>query len=306
MNKTAIEWTDVTWNPTSGCRKISPGCKNCYAKRLWPRVYPDRPFEYVREHPDRLPQPLRMRQPKRIFVDSMSDLFIDAVSFSFIDHVFAIMALTPQHTYQILTKRPERMLQYMEALMSGRRLVIECARWAGKNDRDRKDVARQKVRVQKAMAAFGANIEEAPREPLRNVYLGVSAENQETYNERAEILARTPAAIRFISFEPLLESIDPGNGFDSPPTFDGPYYDIHLAIVGGEAGRGARPMDWEWPIDIYYATRAAGKAFFMKQGSQATDGKKYKDFDSFPELLRVREQPIYDGPDRLPRIMKLA
>src|SRR3990167_5970484 len=120
---TKIEWTDETWNPVTGCTKVSQGCKNCYAERLWPKVSAaeakregwDKPraFPDVRCHPERLEAPLHWKKPRRIFVNSMSDLFHEDVPFIFIDRVFAVMALCPQHTFQILTKRPERMREYM-------------------------------------------------------------------------------------------------------------------------------------------------------------------------------------------------
>src|SRR5512138_1319358 len=110
MGTTTIEWTDATWNPITGCWKVSAGCKNCYAERVFPRTYGrERKFSDVMCHEDRLAQPLHWKQPRRIFVNSMSDLFHEDVPFGFIDNIFAVMALTPQHTYQILTKRPERM-----------------------------------------------------------------------------------------------------------------------------------------------------------------------------------------------------
>src|SRR5262245_60057897 len=111
-DRTGIEWTDATWNPVSGCSKVSQGCKNCYAERMFPRSYPGREFTDVRTHPERLEQPLRWKTPRLIFVNSMSDLFHGAVPDDFLDQVFAVMALAPQHSFQVLTKRPERALEY--------------------------------------------------------------------------------------------------------------------------------------------------------------------------------------------------
>ena len=130
-DKTAIQWTDATWNPVSGCSKVSPGCKNCYAERDWGRLsknpqlknYFGRPFTEVRCHPERLDQPLRWKKSRRIFVNSMSDLFHEDVPGEFIDRVFAVMALAPRHTFQVLTKRPERMLGYF-AKIEGRAMAI--------------------------------------------------------------------------------------------------------------------------------------------------------------------------------------
>ena len=133
--KTAIEWTDATWNPVTGCSKVSEGCRNCYAAALAPRLaamgqeaYTDLPWikknapMNVKVHPDRLAQPLRWAKPRRIFVNSMSDLFHDLVPFGFVDRVFAVMALAPRHTFQILTKRPERMVEYAAVEDRARRL----------------------------------------------------------------------------------------------------------------------------------------------------------------------------------------
>lgn len=164
-----IEWTDATWNPVTGCTKVSAGCKNCYAERLWPRIEGARikraggvarPFTDVRVHAERLDAPLRWREPRRIFVNSMSDLFHEDVPDEFIDRVFAVMALCPQHRFQILTKRPERMLAYMatatrESLIAG---------WI----EDQYDQLMQRLNVW----------------PLRNVWHGASIEDQPTADAR--------------------------------------------------------------------------------------------------------------------------
>ena len=113
MSKTNIEWTDVSWNPVTGCSKVSEGCRNCYAERIMKRFEPDRKFTDVKLHEDRLRQPLHWKKPRMVFVNSMSDLFHKAVPDEFIDKVFAVMALRPQHTFQILTKRPQRMRGYL-------------------------------------------------------------------------------------------------------------------------------------------------------------------------------------------------
>src|SRR5690242_6858736 len=167
-----IEWTDSTWNPVSGCSKVSQGCKNCYAERLWPKVAgaeakrtgkPPRAFTDVRCHPERLDAPLRWRAPKRIFVNSMSDLFHEDVPFSFVDEVWGTMIEAPQHTYQILTKRPARMRDYLRSYAPAMDARIE--KW-----------------------------------PLPHVWLGVSVEDSETAQARVPDLWSTPAAVRFISY----------------------------------------------------------------------------------------------------------
>ncbi|MHB1882201.1 MAG: DUF5131 family protein, partial [Acidithiobacillus sp.] len=198
-DKTGIAWTNATWNPVTGCTKVSQGCKHCYAEREWARLtanpkataYYGRAFTDVACHEDRLDQPLRWSKPRMIFVNSMSDLFHEDVPNDFIDKVFAIMGLnqvmrdTP-HVFQILTKRPERMLAYM-------------------SDPD------TVWRVTMAMKAHGPELpgeNSPPAWPLPNVWLGVSVEDQVTADERIPLLLQTPAAVRWVSAEPLLNKID--------------------------------------------------------------------------------------------------
>ncbi len=166
-----IEWTDRTWNPVTGCSKVSQGCKNCYALRDWARlsaprehanIYTGRVFTDVQCHPERLGELLRKKKPEKVFVNSMSDLFHEQVPFDFIDQVFAVMAVAPHLTYQILTKRPERMADYVEELYAGR--MYAAAEMAPNGAGTA------------AMASFAAG--------LPNVWLGVSVEDQETVDER--------------------------------------------------------------------------------------------------------------------------
>jgi protein gp37 len=199
-DKSHIEWTESTWNPVTGCTKVSQGCKHCYAKhQAWPRlkaspqtVYFGREFEDVQCHPERLDQPLRWTKPRRIFVNSMSDLFHEAVPESFIDSVWAVMALAPHHTYQILTKRPERMRNYLTHPERYQR-VLRAA-----------DPFRQ---MRPKLGGIGIS---DPASPAwwRQVWLGVSVEDQATADERIPLLLDTPAAVRWISAEPLLGPVD--------------------------------------------------------------------------------------------------
>lgn len=246
-----IEWTDMTWNPTTGCTKVSQGCRHCYAERIFKRPYPGREFTDVRIHPDRLDQPLRWRKPKRIFVNSMSDLFHEAVPFGFIKDVFAVTQIAQHHTFQILTKRPERMRAF--------------AQWmAGADD---------------------ISIAEWPR----NVHLGVSCEDQPTADERIPLLLQTPAAVRFVSLEPLLAPIDISPFLCRAPkvrmcprclyftnrqeekncpndgSLLGPDLALDWVIVGGESGPKARPMHDDWPRSLRDQCVAAGVPFFFKQ-----------------------------------------
>lgn len=247
MGDTSIEWTDRTWNPVTGCTKVSPGCKNCYAEavadRFWAKQYPpisdgrDRRFTDVICHPDRLEQPLHWRKPQRIFVNSMSDLFHENVPEDFISQVFAVMFLAKHHTFQILTKRPERMLEYCLAAANDPFSYIWA--WASEFEQPCVDVPRE------------INF------PLPSVHLGISVENQKYADERIPKLLQTPAAVRFISYEPALESV----------TFSrwlGPGY-LDWLIIGGESGNGARPFNIQWARDVIQQCRAAGVACFVKQ-----------------------------------------
>ena len=252
---TAIQWTDATWNPVSGCSKVSPGCKNCYAERDWARLsrnpklknYFGRPFTEVRCHPERLEQPLRWKKPRKIFVNSMSDLFHEEVPDEFIDRVFGAMAREPRHTYQILTKRPMRMREYLANHEVG-------ARWAW---------APMTSHVRLAIVDPGVAVGWT-RNGLPNVWLGVSVENQQMADERIPMLLDTPAAVRFLSLEPLLEPVNlEWEWFDK--TIAGYDRVIDWVIVGGESGPNARPCNIEWIRSIIAQCRAAGLPVFVKQ-----------------------------------------
>jgi protein gp37 len=257
---TAIEWTDATWNPTTGCDRVSPGCAHCYALTLAARLKAMGQPRYQRDgdprtsgpgfgltlHPDKLDQPLRWRKPRRVFVNSMSDLFHEEVPFDFLDSVFATMAHASQHTFQVLTKRPERLRAYYASFIE-RELSFS---W-----------------------------------PLRNVWLGTSIEN-DRHAYRADVLRETPAAVRFISAEPLLGPL---------PSLD--LTGIDWVIAGGESGHGARPASEEWVRDLRdHCLRAGGMArlaegtqrpaFFFKQWGGRTpkshgrilDGREWSEY----------------------------
>lgn len=241
-DKSAIEWTDATWNPVTGCSKVSPGCAHCYAERLSTRFQrttkpwtPDNADENVVLHEARLLVPLSWRQPRMIFVNSMSDLFHELVPDEFIGRVFETMRRAPQHTYQILTKRPERMRDWF-----------------------RGDVGR----------AWGSD-------PLPQVWLGTSIEN-DRWVGRADFLRETPAAVRFISAEPLIGPLPSLN-----------LTGIDWLIVGGESGSSHRPIREEWVLDLRDAAGRAEVAFFFKQwggriaksGGRTLQGRTY---DAFP------------------------
>lgn len=257
--KSSIEWTDRTWNPITGCTKVSPGCANCYAERITERFHGAGSFAEVVLHPERLHQPLHWKEPSRIFVNSMSDLFHEDVPSEFIGHVFAVMALARKHTFQILTKRPERMRREIRSLENVA-LEADCT-W-----------------------------------PIPNVFLGVSVENQHFADERIPILLETPAAVRFISAEPLLGAVDLRNSRGKDfcqqwRTSSGVVIPraINWVICGGESGPGARPMDIAWARSLRDQCKAAGVAFFMKQLGGASD--KRSRLGDLPEDLRIREWP---------------
>ena len=271
---TGIEWTELTWNPTTGCDRISPGCDNCYALTMAKRLKAMGQAKYQNDgdprtsgpgfgltvHPDTLDLPLHWRKPRMIFVNSMSDLFHARVPVSFISQVFAVMARTPQHTYQVLTKRPERMLAIIgDDLDGGYRLLEE------------------------AVSEADAEVL-YERWPLPNVHLGTSIE-LDRYCRRAADLRRVNAAVTFLSLEPLLGPL-PSLSFEG----------IDWAIIGGESGGGARPLDLGWVRDLLARGQDAGTAMFVKQlGSVWAHGRSKHDhggdWDDWPADLRVRDFP---------------
>ena len=288
MADSSIEWTDATWNPVRGCKPVSPGCANCYAELMTGRLEAMGQDGYAgltkpgtgkkrflfngefRTAPDRLEDPLRWKKPRMVFVNSMSDLFGEGVSSEYITMVFDVMAACPQHTFQVLTKRPERMLEYFE------------------------HVAKNSLSMPEA----------ATKWPLPNVWLGVSVENND-YVSRIEKLLRAPAAVRFLSLEPLLGPINlrrwtttrsDGVGLCCECCWkdrcDQPWHhyrascphckgsgirssSIDWVIVGGESGPNARPCGLRWIADIVAQCKAAGVPCFVKQlGSNAWYGGK--------------------------------
>lgn len=256
-DRTGISWTDASWNPLTGCEKTSPGCKFCYSERDWARlsanpktIYFGRKFTDVKCHPERLDQPLRWARARKIFVNSMSDLFHDDVPVDFIDKVFAIMALAPRHTFQILTKRPARMLDYMLRITKEPQHLDDAARALGHD------------------LTFDGK-------PLPNAWLGVSIENQEVANERIPLLLRTPAAVRWVSAEPLIGPVDlvhialAGTTFNAlaKKTGQNTIPGIDWVVVGGESGptKRSRPMLPTWAWSLKDQCDAANVPIFYKQ-----------------------------------------
>lgn len=255
-----IEWTDRSdWNPIRGCTRVSEGCRNCYAERIAARFSgPGQPFHGVAKRTDsgprwtgniklieeRLDLPLRWRKPARIFVNSTYDLFHPAAPDEWIDQVFAVMALAPQHTFQILTKRPARMLDWFQSNPYERILGLA-------------DIIRASRPHLCSVGISDPNIT-----PWPNVWLGVSVEDQATTDERIPLLLQTPAAVRFISAEPLLGPIGLARHF---PHVHGMRNDRFWVIAGGESGPGARPSHIDWFRSLRDQCQAAGVAFFFKQ-----------------------------------------
>lgn len=276
---TKIEWTDTTWNPLRGCSRVSEGCRNCYAERQAIRqvngVYAGL-VHIANGHPswtgkvsfveDHLLDPLSWKKPRRVFVNSMSDLFHENVLDEWIDKIFAVMALCPQHTFQILTKRPQRMLAYMQ-MIAGEKDIQRWINAAYDSDPD--------------LSPCAAGLMEDLDWPLPNVWLGVSVENQKAADERIPLLLETPAAVRFISAEPLLGSVeirqwiglecrheDSWSESDTNATVcrecDRMAF-LDWVIAGGESGPGARPMRPSWSRSLRDQCSAAGVPFFFKQ-----------------------------------------
>jgi protein gp37 len=286
---TQIEWTHrpgtkgESWNPIAGCSIVSPGCSHCYAMQMAARIErmggPDhyrgltQPSKAgpvwtgkVALAPDAtLLKPLKAKAPRTYFVNSMSDLFHEDVPDAWIDRIFAVIAMTERHTYLVLTKRAERMRRYMTDPDMPRRVAAEGGRLMENGDRWLSFLGRDGLW------------------PLRNLWLGVSAERQQEAEARIPHLMRTPAYCRFVSAEPLLGPIDllciqddrgtPALGHGASPDW---------VIVGGESGPGARPMDLSWARSIRDQCDAAGVSFFMKQ----IDKKQ-----PIPADLAVRQWP---------------
>ena len=256
-DRAKIEWTETPWNPIVGCSVVSPGCTNCYAMRfVGHRLdgYPKTPHyagttqrgkadpvwtgKLALAPEKMLLLPLGWKRPRMICAVSMGDLFHESVPDEWIDKVFAVMALARQHTFQVLTKRAERMRQYMTQLQ---------------NEPARDTIQRMVASIQRhPLPQFWAMTLPRP-----NVWLGVSVEDQRRADERIPYLLETPAAVRFICAEPLIGPIDFANHLGGVP--------LHWIIVGGETGAGARPMRPDWVRSIRDQCQASNVPFFFKQ-----------------------------------------
>ncbi len=285
-----IEWTDATWNPVVGCSIVSPGCIRCYAMRMAARIEAmDKAAGHaphyrgltkktkagavwtgvVRLHRPALLAPLTWRKPRRVFVNSMSDLFHEALSDADIDQVFAVMAFSPHCQFQVLTKRADRMRAYFadtaarESAIDSAMNELAPAHWHRRELHDWSDGL-----------------------PLPNVWLGVSAERQVEADARVPTLLATPAAVRFVSAEPLLGPVVPSSA----------WHRLNWIIAGGESGPRARPAHPDWFRTLRDACKAAGIAFFFKQWGEwgsgfdtVEDARPFKGdrLRYFPELDRT-------------------
>jgi protein gp37 len=318
MGDTSIEWTDVTWNPVRGCSHVSEGCRNCYAERFAARFSgPGQPYEglvklvareirqfktvngeptgdfrtvtrsearwtgEVRLVPERLADPLSWRKPRRVFVNSMSDLFHETLTNEQIAAVFGVMAAASKHTFQVLTKRPKRMLEWFRWLdgYGHEAMAVEAAMHLCRGAADKRK-----------LEAYERAVCGHRPWPLPNVWIGVSVENQSTTDERIPLLLQTPAAVRFVSYEPALGPVD----FDMPRCDRRNHEDdwtiaddgtpwcnacdsersyghwlgidrVDWVIAGCESGPGARPAQVEWFRSVRDQCKAAGVPFFLKQ-----------------------------------------
>lgn len=259
-DKTGIEWTDSTWNAVTGCDHVSAGCDHCYAETLALRLQRMGNAKYsegfkVRTHEKALNIPLKWRDPRRVFVNSMSDQWHVDVPADFCDRMFAVMAMARKHTFQILTKRPQRAANYLNDPLTPERIdhIMQRGAWNGL-----------------AMSACPGCL----TWPLPNVWIGTSVEDSRV-THRIDALRRCPAAVRFLSCEPLIGPLPNLN-------LDG----IHWVIGGGESGAGHRPCDPEWARDLRDQCQRAGVAFFWKQwggltpksGGKVLDGREHCEF----------------------------
>lgn len=337
--ETGIEWTEATWNPIRGCSRVSEGCRNCYAERQAGRFAHGAYLDLVRltDHGPRwtgdihfaeehLTDPLRWRKPRRIFVNSMSDLFHEKVKDKWIDRIFAVIYAAHWHQFQVLTKRPLRMRDYCASARIDS-IAVEALAQYRRYGRFAKDESLLSAR----------DIAEDIQWPMPNVWMGTSVEDQATADERIPLLLQTPAAIRWVSYEPALELVN--FHFPNPYEVAGGYrgsfpakmLKVDWIVVGGESGPGARPFNIQWARDAIAQCKAAGVPVFCKQlgayvisrndtgfegdtphswpmdtnigESEGYQGaplrvylkdRKGGDWDEWPEDLRVREYPAME------------
>jgi protein gp37 len=370
--KSNIEWTEATWNPVVGCSIVSPGCTNCYAMKMAARIEAmseaiydagkrTAPAQYcgttkkvngsavwtgkvARAGRDVLTSPLRRKKPTTYFVNSMGDLFHEDVPDAWIDDVFAIMALSPQHTFQVLTKRAQRMRDYMlERWQPMKPLKLDLGGGDIVDLKDETEGADRRDQIVNAIDQLARDDKELQRRfldtendahwtdagaakvmqfdwPLANVWLGVSTERQQEADERIPLLLQTPAAVRFISAEPLLGPLDLASplytgeagitmrgylrNHAEPDDFHHHATKLDWVIAGGESGRNARPMHIGWARDLCVQCETAGVPFFFKQhGEWHPRGDKPGIAETCIAINGAisRGDELKGGPDKRPR-----
>lgn len=289
-DKTGIQWTDATWNPLRGCTRVSKGCENCYAETVAYRFSGHgEPYEgliaigkkgprwngTIKLVPEKLDEPIRWTKSRMIFVNSMSDLFHHRVSNEYIAAVFGVMASAPKHTFQVLTKRPDRAKDWFDWVSTKSPSPAEyCANEAYKltNRKETKSVNKTW--------------------PLSNVWLGVSCEDQDTADKRIPVLLSCNAKIKWVSYEPALGPVD----------FRKWTNQVDWIVVGGESGSGARAFDWLWADDVVKCTTGTTTKVFVKQlgsnpiltGLAVTKLKNHKGGDpaEWPKNIQIRDYPV--------------
>jgi len=313
MADTKIEWAEKVWNPVTGCTKVSQGCKNCYAEAYAHRFWGKRKFTDVRCHVSKLDEPLKWTKPKRIFVNSMSDLFHESVPLKFIANVFETMARPivvcrrgdcnhqridcwkfNHHSYIILTKRPGRMFEVLKQLPAFVQETFVEENFSGYEN-------------------LWVN-----RLPLPNVWLGVSVEDQKTADERIPLLLQTPAALRFVSVEPMLGPINLNkhdevtnlnwlSGLDENYPEEGVNMKIDWVICGGESGTRARPMHPDWARELRDQCALHNVPFFFKQWGQYITayqaGERQDEVADYNKTFGQRwVERSYQFPDGMPMV----
>lgn len=263
MSQSKISWTNHTWNIVTGCTKVSQGCKNCYAEKMFYRLaamrsedYVGRKFTDVKFHPSRLGYPSKLRKPSKIFVNSMSDLFHENIPFDIISKIWDVMVMNPQHIYQVLTKRPERLLEFCE------------------------------YESDKLFAEGYEKINGWAFEIPSFIWTGMSAETQKDLDERLPLLLEVNAKVKILSLEPLLDEIKiPIEMLNQ----------ISWVIIGAESlGQAAgRECKLSWIKNLVDGCKEFGVPVFVKQIHKEINGKLYlrKDIETFPKKLRIREYP---------------
>lgn len=318
MPKTDISWTQQTWNPIVGCSKVSKGCQNCYAETIANRMVKGLAKGKTAEKykgtisenghwsgqlnfdEKTLLLPLKIKKPTMFFVNSMSDLFHENVPFEWIYKIFAVMALCPQHTFQVLTKRSERMVEYFDYISNTEIANVSC-----------EIIFKNNLKNNLKNNPFDIFDKQNYQLPLPNVWLGVSVENNKNLH-RVYDLFEVPAKVRFVSAEPLLENINFVEHQDEEDEFDvssnllagtwtgndeGLIAKLDWVIVGGESGFGARPCEISWVENIVTQCQTNEVPVFVKQLGTVL-GKKlgidHKEMSQFPKSLQVQEFPKTD------------